>query len=90
MIQKTTPENGASSVPLDKIVIPMGMTVKELKKAIINWPETNEYTGEDCEVWLTTGVNLSSPVVGITPLNKRKDDNGNISADILFETNAFN
>lgn len=66
-----------------------GMTVKELKALIKDWPEVNEYTGEDCEVWVETGVNKSSPVTLVMPLNKRTDDDGNESADICMETNAF-
>ena len=63
---------------------PMGLTVKELKEAIKDWPEIDETTGEECEVWLSAGENLSSPAVGITPLNQRIRG-GNISADMLFE-----
>jgi len=64
---------------------PNGMTVKELKKIIKNWSDIDEYTGVECEIWLTTGMNLSSPVTGIMPLNKRKYNN-KVCADLLFET----
>jgi len=66
---------------------PSGLTVRELKDAIKDWPEINEHTGEECEVWLTTGDSLTSIATGITPLNKRNND-GIDSADILFETAA--
>ena len=65
-----------------------GMTVRELKEIIKDWPETNQY-GEDCEVWVETGKNLSSPVTTAGPLNLREDDNGNVSADFILESSAF-
>jgi hypothetical protein len=65
-----------------------GMTVRELKELIKVWPETNQY-GEDCEVWIETGHNLSSPVTTVGPLNRREDDAGNMSADLILESNAF-
>ena len=67
---------------------PYGLTVRELKESIIGWPETNEYDGEECQVWLTTGVNLSAPAIGIAPLNRRTHG-GKTSADLLFESSAF-
>jgi len=59
-----------------------GITVKELKAVLKEWPENNIY-GEDCEVWVLTGGCLSSPVKQIIPLNKRmsKDE---VTADILL------
>ena len=62
-----------------------GLTVKELKSIIKDWPDTNEDTGEPCEVWITTSENLSNPVKMVYPLNRRKDDAGNFSADLLLE-----
>jgi len=61
-------------------------SVEEIVK---DWPETNEYTGKDCEVWIGTEKNLSSLVTIVCPLNKRIDDDGKVSADIIFETNTF-
>jgi hypothetical protein len=74
----------------DKMIyeFPNGMTVKELKEVIKQWPEVDEHTGEDCEVWITTGKNLSSPVICVYPLNLRMN-NGKASYDILLDTNAF-
>lgn len=59
-----------------------GMTVKDLKELIKNWPETDCY-GEPCEVWITTGECLSSPVSHAEVLNYRNED-GKEWADILF------
>ncbi|GAG24223.1 unnamed protein product [marine sediment metagenome] len=65
-----------------------GMTVRELKEMIKDWPEVDQY-GEDREVWIETGRSLSSQVVTAGPLNLREDGEGNVSADIIFGSNAF-
>ena len=78
--------------PADNLVMSEfnnGLTVKEFKKIVNEWSETNEETGEDCEVWVTTGRNLSSNVTLVLPLNKRSDSNGNWSADLLLEASAI-
>lgn len=64
-------------------LFPGGLTVKQLKEAIKNWPETNE-DGNPTEVWIETGWCMSSVVVEITPLNKR----GNL-ADVILSSSAF-
>lgn len=46
-----------------------GLTVAEFKKLIADWPET-DIDGEPTEVWISTGVNLSSPVVEVSQLNR--------------------
>lgn len=56
---------------------PNGLTVRELKALIADWPET-DHMGEDSEVWVETSEGLSNVVKKVWPLN---------SADILFETN---
>lgn len=61
-----------------------GMTVKELKEAIKDWPETFE-NGEPCEVWMSTGRQLSSPVTSICPLNMDREQ----SADVIFGCNVY-
>lgn len=58
-----------------------GLTVKELKELIKDWPEVNSSTGEPTEVWVGVGRNLSSPVTEVWPLNKRES-----SADLMFES----
>ena len=63
---------------------PNGITVKQLKLLLRDWPEVNEYTGEDCEVWIETEENLSSPATEAMPLNKRVDD-GVLSADLILK-----
>jgi hypothetical protein len=62
---------------------PNGLTVRELKQLIRDWPEVDEYTGEDREVWLGTGEGYSSPARSVWELNVR-EDNGVRSADILL------
>ena len=59
------------------------LTIRQLKEVIKDWPEVNEYTGQECEVWITTGEGLSSPCVELEPLNRRLDDE-KVSADILL------
>ena len=61
-----------------------GMTVSDLKNAIKDWPDNNEYTGEPCEVWLDAGSGTSNQAKAIMPLNYRNDDEDGISADFLL------
>ena len=56
---------------------PMGLTVKQLKDIIKDWPE-EDHMGEDSEVFLCTGVNRSGPVTTVENLN---------GTDILFGWN---
>ena len=60
-----------------------GLTVKELKELIKDWPEEDVY-GETTEVWIQTGVCLSSPVFEVNLLNFRTCDNTEW-ADILLK-----
>lgn len=64
------------------------MTVKKLKEIIKDWPEERG-DGEDTEVWIETGLMLSSQVVNWSKLNVRVDENGKDSYDLLLESNAF-
>jgi hypothetical protein len=45
-----------------------GMTVRELKAIIADWPEIDVYE-EPSEVWISTGIDLTSPVIEISQLN---------------------
>lgn len=54
---------------------PKGLTVKELKELIKDWPETNSL-GEPTEVWFEDEKCESSRVRQVWPLN---------DGDILFE-----
>ena len=51
---------------------PNGLTVKEFKEIVKDWVESDE-DGEPTEVWIETGLGLSSVVIEISPLNKRGD-----------------
>lgn len=63
-----------------------GMTVKELKELVKDWPEV-DVNGEPTEVWMETGRGLSSPVRVAVKLNYRKDDEtGEEWSDLIFET----
>jgi hypothetical protein len=63
---------------------PNGLTVKELKELVKDWPEVDEF-GEPCEVWVETSQGYSNVVKSVTTLNKRVfDDNVTFSADLLL------
>jgi len=55
------------------------MTVKQLKEILKDWPETKE-NGEPTEVWLETGLMLSSQASNFSRLGQD---------DFLLESNAF-
>ena len=59
-----------------------GLTVKELKNIIKDWPDEDS-NGTLNEVWIETGQNLSSIVYEVVKLNK-------FHGDILFISSAFN
>lgn len=63
---------------------PNGLTVKELKGAVADWPETDYRTGEPTEVWVGTLDSKSNQATTICPLNVRVNDN-KMSADLLLE-----
>jgi hypothetical protein len=60
-----------------------GMTVKELRDVVKDWPLYDAHTGEECEVWLCWN-GLSNQVKSVCPLSSR-DNDGHISADLLLE-----
>lgn len=55
------------------------LTIRQLKEILSVLPDTNEY-GEDCEVWMSVGNNLSNVVKSVWSLNLRND-----SCDIILE-----
>lgn len=52
-----------------------GLTVRELKAIIKDWPEEDEF-GNESEVWIETEEGVSNIVKSVWPLN---------STDILFD-----
>lgn len=54
---------------------PNGLTVKELKELIKDWPETDK-DGNASEVWIETEFGVSNVVKEVWPLNE---------TDMLFE-----
>ena len=62
---------------------PNGLTVKELKEMIKDWPETNEH-GQLTEVWIETDLNTSGVVTEIQPLTMRGD-----VADMILKGTSF-
>lgn len=60
------------------------LTVRELKKLIMDWPDEDPH-GEACQVWVCDRWGLSNPVRVISPLNKRKTEDGTKEwADLLI------
>jgi len=55
------------------------MTIKELKEILKDWPDIHE-DGEPTEVWIETGLELSSQVINYSRLG---------GGDLLLESNAF-
>jgi len=62
-----------------KKLITNGLTVRQLKEYIKDWPETYA-NGEETEVWVEIDSGLSNQVKEVWPLNVR--DNG--VADIML------
>ena len=59
------------------------LTIQELKEILSVLPDKNEY-GEDFEVWMSVGNNLSNVVKSVWSLNLRND-----GCDIILEC-SFN
>ena len=60
-----------------------GMTVRDLKQIITDWPEEDEF-GNPTEVWIGHN-NLSDQVTVIVPLNLRESEDGKWKwADLLL------
>lgn len=57
-----------------------GMTVRDLKVVVRDWPEEGP-DGEPCEVWILRAPTTSSPVTKVIPLNMGDDAQ---SADLLL------
>ena len=69
----------------EPFINPDGITVRELKEIIKDWPEQNPVTGEDCEVWIDAGSGLSNQAKTIMPLNLRHcPDSSLMAADLLI------
>jgi len=47
-----------------------GITVRELLEFLYEYPLTDPITGEESEVWLTTGRGVSSPATRLSTLNR--------------------
>lgn len=63
---------------MDKIThFPNGLTVRELKELLKDWPETNSF-GDPTEVWFETDLDISNSnqINQVMPLN---------DGDIIFE-----
>lgn len=65
---------------IDPIINNNGVTIQELKEWLSKLPNKDPETGEDKQVWMSTGVGLSSPVCEVWSLNIR-----NNSCDVCLE-----
>ena len=75
-------------INMEKVETPNGMTIRQLKEWLSQFPDINPYTGEAHEVWVATGPGRSGPVTSAWPLNQRED--GEIQySDIILESDAF-
>lgn len=66
---------------------PKGLTVPELRALLARWPDCDAY-GEPNEVFVETGLGVSSQVTAIWPLNRR-EENGKQWADMWIASDAF-
>ena len=64
---------------------PCGMTVKELKELIKDWPETNQY-GEDTLVYISTESDTDCTVHSSWCSSVRTNDNGTLVYDLTLDT----
>lgn len=70
-----------------QIELEHGITVREMKELIKDWPE-KDYYGKDTTVWMETGDGLSSTVKYLFLLNRRKHK-GHEWADIEFSAGLY-
>ena len=68
---------------MKNLLSPSGMTIRELKDWVNQLPDKDK-NGEDREVWVETGVGLSSPAIRAWPLNSTED-----SCDIILGSSVF-
>lgn len=73
-----------SSILNQIVVFLEGMTVKELKEIIKDWPEVNS-EGEPTEVWVGNANGTSNPVYSAASLNKHTLEDGTPTADFILE-----
>ena len=64
-----------------------GLTVRELKEIIENWPEFDD-DGEPTEVWIECKAFESNPVYRVSSLNVRLDGDGGGCFDLLFSSDV--
>lgn len=71
--------------PPDTYAHHVRITVAELKKLLLNWPETDEH-GNPCEVWIGSADGYSNQAKECHPLNARTSEDGiNVTADLIIE-----
>lgn len=71
---------------MEKLTFNNGMTVKDLKDVIREWPEIDEH-GNPCEVWIGSSDGHSNQAWSLWPLNKR-EGSGKVWADLLLEAST--
>ena len=67
---------------LSALIFKSGLTVRELKEFIKDWPEIDS-NGNPTEVWVEIGEGVSAPALEVWPLNCKREKEGEF-ADILF------
>lgn len=66
------------------VQFPDGMTVKELKEIIKDWPEVDD-NGEPTEVWIGARDGTSNQVQSVCSLNRCDMGDGSVSASFLLD-----
>lgn len=65
---------------------PNGLTVKELKELIKDWPETDEF-GDPTVVTISGNEFIDERVLSVWPVSVRTDDNGNNVYSLSLDSN---
>ncbi len=69
---------------IEKLRFPDGLTVRDLKALIADWPEETE-DGSLTEVWIGQPGSTSRQAFEAWPLNMRRTEEGNVYADLLLD-----
>lgn len=84
-----TPEQQEAQIAKHSLDFPNGMTVKELKALIADWPETNQY-GEDTKVLISTQDSIDCTVHSSWCSEVRFNANGELVYDLSLDVEDRN
>lgn len=72
---------------MEVIRFPDGMTVKQLKEFIKDWPEMSD--GHPTMVLMKTDNGFTAPVIAIEPTGMSQQEDRTWAADMVFESSNF-